>query len=229
MAFIVMVVDEETPVLSLAKAGLEPLGCEVVEQSDSRAAATVAQTRKLHLVLLGGPLQHLDGIELTHAIRRSKSNSDIPIVMLTAGCDAKTVRRGIHAGIHFFLTKPLSRERIVHFFQTMRRAMWAERRRSSRVPLHVAATCRSSIGTLELQTRDISIGGMLLEPCDRFTRCQEIELDLLLPGYNKPIRILAAVRHQTREVGVGAKFQDLSEVNRRAIEGYISGALIKQA
>ena len=228
MALTVMVVDEEPPVLSLVKSGLEPLGCEVVTQSDGREAATVAQTRKIHLVLFGTRMEPLDGFELTRVIRRSKLNSHIPIVMMAAGYDTNIMRRGIHEGIHFFLAKPLSQERIVQFFRTMRRAMWEERRRHPRLPLSATATCRSCIGTLELQTRNISIGGILLDPCEGLTRCQEIELELPLPGYERPIRILATVRHQTPEVGVGAKFQDVSPVNRRAIESYISGAVENQ-
>jgi len=228
MAFTVMVVDEEPLVLSLAKACLEPLGCEVMELSHSREAASIAQVRKLHLVFLGAQMQHLDAIELAHVIRRSRPNSRIPVVMLTAGHDTTTMRRGIHEGIHFFLAKPLSQERIAQFFRAMRSAMWAERRRFARLPLRVTATCRSCKGTLELPTSNISAGGMLLEPCEGLTRCQEIELDLSLPGYDRPIRILATVRHQTPEVGVGAKFQDVSPANRRAIDAYISGALEKQ-
>jgi CheY-like chemotaxis protein len=226
MAFTVMVVDEELPVLSLAKACLEPLGCEVVEQSDYRGAATVAQGRQLHLVLLGARMQDLDGIELTRVIRRLRPN--IPIVMLTAGQDTKAMRRGIHAGIRFFLAKPLSRERIVQFFRAMRSVKWEERRRFSRLPLRVNATCRSCLGAPELPTGDISTGGLLLEPFEGLTRCQEIELELPLPGYDRTVRILATVRHQTPELGVGAKFQDVSPVNRRAIESYISGALENQ-
>ncbi len=225
MAFTVMVVDEELPVLSLAKACLEPLGCEVVE-SDYREAAMLAQARKLHLVFLGARSQQLDAIELARVIRRSRAT--IPIVMLTAENDTKTVRRGIHEGIHFFLDTPLSQERIVQFFRAMRSAMWKERRRFTRLPLRVTATCRSCNSSLELPTSNISAGGVLLEPYEGLTRCQEIELELSLPGYERPIRILATVRHQAPEVGVGAKFQDVSPVNRRAIDGYISGTLEKQ-
>jgi CheY-like chemotaxis protein len=228
MAFTVMVIDEELAVLSLSKECLEPLGCEVVEQSDYRRAAAVVQARKLHLVLFGARMQLLDGIELAHDIRRSRRNSGIPIVMLTAGQDTKTIRRGIQEGIRFFLAKPLSRERIVQFFQAMRNAEWEERRRFSRLPLRVNATCRSCFGVLELPTSDISSGGLLLEPSEGLTRCQEIELDLPLPGYYRTVRILATVRHQSSELGVGVKFQDISPDNRRAVESYISGALESQ-
>ena len=228
MAYTVMVVDEEPEVLDLAKECLESLGCEVVKGSDSHEAAMVARARKLNLVFLGTRMQPLDGIELTQAIRRSRINSRIPIVMLTAEHDTKTMRRGIQEGIHFFLTQPLTQERLGKFFRAMRGAMWSERRRFARLPLRVTATCRSCNATLELPTSNISTGGLLLEPVEGLTRCQEIELELSLPGYDRPIRILATVRHQTPEVGVGAKFQDVSAANRRAIDGYISGALEKQ-
>ena len=228
MAFTVMVVDEELPVLNLAKACLEPLGCEVVEEPNHREAAWAAQARKLHLVLLGERIEHFDRIELTNVIRRSRANRSVPIVMLAAEHDTKTVRRGIQEGIHFFLAKPLTQERIVQFFRAMRSAMWEDRRRFPRLPLRVTATCRSCAGTLEVPTSNISAGGLLLEPVEGLTRCQEIELQLPLPGYDRLIRILAIVRHQTPEVGVGVKFQDLSPANRRAIGGYISGALEKQ-
>ena len=228
MAFTVMVVDEEPPVLSLAKAGLERLGCQVVEESDSREAAEMARVRKFHLVLLGARMQHLDAIELTHLIRSSRTNSNTPIVMLTSGRDTRTMRRGIHEGIHFFLAKPLSEERVAQFFRAMRGAMWKERRLFSRLPLRVTTTCRSCARTLELPTTDICAGGLLLEPVEGLTRCQEIELELPLPGYDRTLRILATVRHQTPEVGLGTKFQDVSPANRRAIDSYISGALEKQ-
>ena len=139
------------------------------------------------------------------------------------------MRRGIHEGLHFFLPKPLSRERIIRFVRAMRNAMWAERRRTPRLPLHVTATCRSSSGNFELATSDISTGGMLLEPCDALTRCQVIELEFTLPGYDRPIRVTGTVRHQSPEGGVGVKFQDVSLVNQRAIDAYISGALEKLA
>jgi len=225
MAYTVMVVDEEPQVLSLAKAVLEPLGCEVLAQSDSRKAAAVAQTRKLHGVLLGARMRHLDGFELTHAIRRSRSNSHVPIVMLTAEYDARTVRQGIYEGISFFLAKPLSEERLVQFFRSMRHAMWEERRRYSRIPVRGTASCYSFSGTLELGASNISTGGMLLEPCEELARCQEIELEFSLPGHSRPIHIRATVQHQTPGIGVGVKFQDVPEVDRQAIEGYILGTL----
>ena len=228
MALNVMVVDEELEVLSLAKACLEPLGCEVLEQCHSREAASVVRARKLHLVFLGAQMQHLDAMELAHVIRRSTLNSGIPIVMLTAEHDARAMRRGVNEGIQFFLAKPLSQERITRFFRAMRSAMWAERRRSARLPLQVTATCRSCSGTLELPTSNISTGGMLLEPSEGLTRCQEIELEFPLPGYDRPIRVTATVRHQASEVGIGVKFQDISPVNLRAIDSYFSGALEEQ-
>ena len=228
MALTVMVVDDEPPVLSLAKAVLESLGCEVLAESDSREAAKLAQARKFHGVLLGERMRPLDGFELTHAIRRSRSNGQVPIVMLMAGEDAKAMRRGIREGINFFLAKPLNREQIVHLFLSLRRAMWEERRRYSRLPLRVMAACSSRGRTLQLETRNISTGGLLLEPSDWLARCQEIELEFALPGYPRPIRVRATVQHQTQDVGVGVKFQDVSPGNRLAIDGYVYGTLEKQ-
>jgi len=228
MALTVMVVDEELEVLSLAKACLGSLGCEVLEQCHSREAASIVRARKLHLVFLGARRQYLEAIELVHVIRRSRLNSGIPIVMLTEGHDTRAMRRGASEGIQFFLAKPLSQDRITRFFRTMRSAMWAERRRATRLPLHVTATCRSCRGTLQLPTSNLSTGGMLLELCEGLTRCQEIELEFPLPGYDRPIRVTATVRHQTPEVGVGVKFQEVSPVNQRAIDSYISGGLEKQ-
>jgi len=228
MPFIVMVVDEEPSVLSLAKAVLEPLGCEVLAESDSREAAALAQTRKLNGVILGARMRGLDGFDLAHAIRRSRSNSHIPIVMLTAGEDARTMRRGIREGINFFLAKPLTREPLIHLFESLRRAMWEERRRYARLPLRVTATCSSGGRTMQLQTRNISTGGMLLEPSEGLARCQEIELEFALPGYSRLIRVRATVQHQTPELGVGVKFQDVPDAHRVAIDAYILGTLQKR-
>ena len=104
----------------------------------------------------------------------------------------------------------------------MRRGV-PERRRYPRIPLCVTASCFLSSGTLTLHTKNISTGGMLLEPCEQLARCQQIELEFSLPGHSTPIRICATVQHQMLGLGVGVKFQSLSEANRRAILSYLSG------
>src|SRR5271157_443399 len=114
MAFKILLVDDEPPILVLLKSMLESLGCEVVATDDSREAARLVNSRKFDGFLLDAIMPHLDGFQLTQAVRSSPSNRAAPVVMITGSDDAHTMRKGFQAGITLFLGKPISQERLAH-------------------------------------------------------------------------------------------------------------------
>src|SRR5713226_7872399 len=62
-------------------------------------------------------------VRITQKLRSSPANSRVPIVMLTGDGDAETMRKAFKAGITFFLSKPVSLERLSGLVRVMRGPM----------------------------------------------------------------------------------------------------------
>ena len=225
MAIKVLVVDDEPPILALVKAILEPLGCDVLTMSDSREAARLIEKQKLDGIFLDGSMPHLDGFQLTEQIRKSNSNSQVPIVMLTGMDDAQTMRRGFKAGISFFLGKPITKDRLEKLFMVMRGSMLSEKRRYARLPFRTTVTCGTNKKTIKLSSVNISTGGMLIEPTEALEVGHEFELEFSLPQIQNSLKVRAQALHTNPREGVGIKFITLSPEDRQVIERYISGAM----
>jgi CheY-like chemotaxis protein len=225
MAIKVLVVDDEPPILEFMKSKLEPLGCEVLTIVDSRQAAQLVGSQKLDGIFLDAGMPHLDGFQLTELIRNSKSNSQVPIVMLTGRDDAETMRRGFKSGISFFLGKPVTGERLEKLFLVMRGAMLTEKRRYVRLPFHTTVTCEANKKSVKLDSINISAGGMLLAPTESVAVGQEFDLEFNLPQVQAPLRVRAKALHYHPRDGVGIQFLNLSSEEYAAVQHYITGAM----
>lgn len=218
----VLVVDDEPPILAFMKSKLEPLGCEVLTMVDSRKAAELVGKQKLDGVFLDAGMPYVDGFKLTELIRSSKSNGQIPIVMLTGRDDVETMRRGFKSGISFFLGKPITGERLEKLFMVMRGAMLTEKRRYVRLPFHTTVTCELNKKSVKLDSINISAGGMLLAPTESVTVGQEFDLEFTLPQVQAPLRVRVKALHYHPHDGVGIQFLNLSAEDNMAIQRFIT-------
>jgi DNA-binding response OmpR family regulator len=98
---ILLVEDDEIIAATLSRA-LAAQGYEVTHVD--RGVPAVAQASGADLVLLDLGLADLDGVEVCRRIRAS--DSEIPIVMLTARCEEIDVVIGLDAGAVDYVTKP---------------------------------------------------------------------------------------------------------------------------
>jgi two-component system response regulator RegX3 len=101
----ILVVDDEPAISDAVAYALEGEGYEVESRSDGEAALEAALSESFDLVILDLLLPKLSGTEVC---RRLRSESDIPILMLTAK-DAEVDRvLGLEAGADDYVTKPFS-------------------------------------------------------------------------------------------------------------------------
>ena len=101
----ILVVDDEPAISDAVAYALEGEGYEVESRSDGEAALEAALSESVDLVILDLLLPKLSGTEVC---RRLRSESDIPILMLTAK-DAEVDRvLGLEAGADDYVTKPFS-------------------------------------------------------------------------------------------------------------------------
>jgi DNA-binding response OmpR family regulator len=105
MARTILVVDDEPTLRETLVEALEADGFRVVSAADGRQALTVFRAERPDLVLLDLMLPELSGIEVCRVIR---SESAVPIVMLTAKDSEVDKVVGLELGADDYVTKPFS-------------------------------------------------------------------------------------------------------------------------
>ncbi len=120
---LVLIVEDEAPLVTLLRYNLEKDGFEVSEAGDGEEAMVKIAERKPDIVLLDWMLPLVSGIEVCRQIRRSPKTRGLPVVMLTARGEEGDRVRGLDAGADDYVTKPFSlRELSARLRAVIRRA-----------------------------------------------------------------------------------------------------------
>ena len=114
----VLVVDDEQPIVQIAKDYLEHAGFAVIAAHDGAGALDIVRARRPDLVVLDLGLPRLDGIEVARQLRR---DSTIPIIMLTARVEESDRLLGLEIGADDYITKPFSPRELVARVKTVLR------------------------------------------------------------------------------------------------------------
>ena len=101
----ILVVDDEPKVLELIKAYLIKDGYQVLTAVDGQEALAKVQNHQPDLVILDLNLPEIDGLKVCSSIR---SQSNMPIIMLTARDDEVDKVVGLELGADDYVTKPFS-------------------------------------------------------------------------------------------------------------------------
>jgi len=131
----IIVVEDDPAMLRLLGELLKEMGAEPHLFGHGLAAANLIDREKFDGAILDWQLPEMDGLELTRHIRRSKSNNNIPIVMLGGAADQPGVEAFFKAGVSFYLQKPVNVTQLRRLLTASRGAMVAERRAYQRAPV----------------------------------------------------------------------------------------------
>jgi two-component system KDP operon response regulator KdpE len=102
---LILIVDDEPPIVRLVKAKLRLDGYEVLTAARGDEALSMLQEQTPDLVVLDVMMPDMDGFE---TLRRIRQHSQVPVVMLTArGSDADKLR-GLQSGADDYITKPFN-------------------------------------------------------------------------------------------------------------------------
>src|ERR1700742_1856567 len=124
---LVLVVEDEAPLMTMLRYNLEKQGFRVEEAADGQEALTRISEAQPDLVLLDWMLPVMSGIEVCRQIRRKPATRDLPVIMVTARTDDQDAVRGLNTGADDYITKPFN---IGSLLARMRALL----RRSSTVP-----------------------------------------------------------------------------------------------
>jgi two-component system, OmpR family, phosphate regulon response regulator PhoB len=120
---LVLVVEDEAPLVTLLRYNLEKEGFRVCEAGDGEEAMVQIAERKPDLVLLDWMLPLVSGIEVCRRIRRSPETRALPVVILTARGEETDRVRGLDSGADDYVVKPFSpSELVARLRAVMRRA-----------------------------------------------------------------------------------------------------------
>jgi two-component system phosphate regulon response regulator PhoB len=110
---LILVVEDESALVTLLRYNLEREGFRVAEARDGEEALLMAREQKPDLVLLDWMLPLLSGLEVCRQMRRMPETRGVPIIMLTARGEEGDKLRGLDSGADDYVTKPFSPSELV--------------------------------------------------------------------------------------------------------------------
>ena len=118
-------IEDDERLASMVSEYLRQGGFEVSHALDGASGLAALQKTPPSLVVLDLMLPDLDGMEVCLRIKKDKTTSAIPILMLTARTDLEDKIKGLEYGADDYVTKPFEgRELIARIKAILRRSEW---------------------------------------------------------------------------------------------------------
>jgi DNA-binding response OmpR family regulator len=169
----ILVVDDETRLVSLIESYLTQEGYRVAKAANGREALFVARAEKPDLIVLDIMMPEMDGYEFMRLHRKEAST---PIILLTARVEDEEKVVGLELGADDYMTKPFRpRELVARVRAVLRRAGDSDPQ---------AAVLRAADVTLDRETHSAQVG-------DRPIDLTPSEFDLLAALMTSPGRVFS--------------------------------------
>jgi DNA-binding response OmpR family regulator len=153
----ILIVEDDIDLLDILAFSLRRGGHEVLTAHDGEGAMRIFRSKRPRLVLLDIHLPRMSGWDVCRAIR---SESDTPIIMLSAADDDDDIVHGLSLGADDYVTKPFSPKQLLARIQAvLRRA-------------------NDSNGRMLVGWETISAGDIVIEPQRRTVRRDAKEIYL---------------------------------------------------
>ncbi|MDO8752518.1 MAG: response regulator [Anaerolineales bacterium] len=104
----VLIVDDEPNNVDFLEQALEDSGYQLITATNGQEALNKIQSEQPDLVLLDLAMPIMDGFAVLERVKADQSLRDIPIIIISAEHDSKSVVRGIKQGAEDYLTKPVN-------------------------------------------------------------------------------------------------------------------------
>jgi two-component system, OmpR family, alkaline phosphatase synthesis response regulator PhoP len=132
---LILLVDDESNIIELAKLYLEREGFRISAVSDGAKAIEAAHRENPALIVLDIMLPTLDGYEVC---KRVRAQSEVPIIMVTARDEDIDKIIGLELGADDYMTKPFNpRELVARVKAILRRSERSAASNRPTSPLHV--------------------------------------------------------------------------------------------
>lgn len=102
----ILIVDDEPDLVSTVEYRLKFANCDVVTASNGREGLAKAAAEKPDLILLDTNMPVMDGHETLECLQGDPQLKEIPVIMLTARCEARDIAAASAHGVADYVTKP---------------------------------------------------------------------------------------------------------------------------
>jgi len=106
----VLIVDDEPFNVDVLLQELEELDYELITASNGQEALDQIKSQQPDLILLDLMMPVLDGFAVLSEIKMDNELRDIPVIIVSAASDSKSIVKGIKQGADDYITKPIDAE-----------------------------------------------------------------------------------------------------------------------
>jgi DNA-binding response OmpR family regulator len=103
----ILVIEDDAYTAKLLSMGLERFGHSVICAGDGTEGIARARAHSPDLILLDVMLPHMHGFEVLRHLKQNPMTHAVPVMMLTAQTDGRSVLAGIDRGADAYLSKPI--------------------------------------------------------------------------------------------------------------------------
>lgn len=108
----VLIVDDEPFNVDVLQQELEELDYQVITASNGKEALEQIKKHQPDLILLDLMMPVLDGFAVLAEVKADAVLRDIPVIIVSAEHDSKSVVKGIKQGADDYITKPIDAEHL---------------------------------------------------------------------------------------------------------------------
>jgi len=124
----ILVIDDDASILKLVSEVLTEEGFSVITANCGEEGIKKVHQSKPNLVILDLRLPDMDGFQICQTLKKDKSVSSIPIIMLTVKSTKSSTVAGLEMGADDYIVKPFNQEELVARVKTvLRRAGGGEK------------------------------------------------------------------------------------------------------
>ncbi|MBI2474923.1 response regulator [Candidatus Uhrbacteria bacterium] len=102
---VLLVVEDDTPLLKALKIAFEDGGFSVLESKDGKEGLNTALEKHPDIILLDIIMPVMDGITMLQKLREDPWGKKVGVIILTNLSDSEKVVEALNAGVHDYLVK----------------------------------------------------------------------------------------------------------------------------
>ena len=182
----VLVVDDTPNVQLMLKEYLQNQGFEALPAYDGLEGWRIYHEQHPDLILLDIMMPNMDGYQL---LARLRSESDVPVIMITAKQQEADIVRGFELGADDYITKPFRlRELLMRIRAVMRRASATENGADLRTVADITLDssrheARQGATPLDLTPLEFLLLRTMMEAAGKVVKRQDLSLKLMDYGF----------------------------------------------
>jgi two-component system, chemotaxis family, chemotaxis protein CheY len=120
----ILVVDDSSTVRKFVSVSLSMQGFHVVTAEDGMDALEKLPREPIDLVITDLNMPNMDGMEMIRTLRENPTFKELPIIILTSLNESELKKESQALGIHSFLNKPFSLEKVQ--YEVAKYLSWTE-------------------------------------------------------------------------------------------------------